>query len=220
MRSPYIIGSPDVYRIEGDDADNIFIPVFGGKEIQGYGGFDTVVVDGNRADYSVSAVLGKFHTIWTSMGKIGAEDGSGFSMNEVERIQFADGVVAMDVDGTAGKAHRLYQAAFDREPDAEGAGSWVRALDAGMDLLEVSRGFVQSEEFALRYGQNPSNEAFVTALYNNVLDRSPDGEGYEHQVNALEQGLSREQLLVNFSESYENYYATRIEFLEQGLWLL
>jgi hypothetical protein len=140
-------------------------------------------------------------------------------MNEVERLQFTDGVVALDVWGSAGQAYRLYQAALDRLPDTEGIGNWVRALDNGMDLMTVSRGFVQSEEFALRYGANTSNEEFVNLLYQNVLDRFPDTVGKQAHLDGLANGMSREQLLVNFSESPENYYATRFEFLAEGLWI-
>jgi hypothetical protein len=48
----------------------------------------------------------------------------------------------------------------------------------------------------------------VTLLYANVLHRTPDAAGFAVQVNALNSGMSRAQLLVNFSESNENFGAT------------
>ena len=56
---------------------------------------------------------------------------SGFDgVTNAERLEFSDAVVAFDVNGTAGFAYRLYQAAFDRTPDVAGLSvnvhCWIR----------------------------------------------------------------------------------------------
>ena len=61
------------------------------------------------------------------------------------------------------------------------------------------------EEFRQLYGINPTNETFVTKLYDNVLDRTPDQGGYDYWVGHLNAGInSKEQVLCSLSESPEN----------------
>jgi hypothetical protein len=61
-----------------------------------------------------------------------------------------------------------------------------------------------SNEFEQRYGANVSDEEFVNLLYNNVLDRDADEAGYIYWTNQLDGNLTRADVLVNFSESFEN----------------
>lgn len=174
----------------------------GNDRIDGAGGIDTVMFASKRAAYQINLAASGI-SVKDSAGAGGAD-----SLFSIERLQFADVSLALDIKGHAGQAFRLYQAAFDRNPDLGGLGAQINGLDSGTSLLQISRNFIDSEEFLLRYGANPSNEAFVTQLYANVLHRAPDAGGYAVQLGALNGGMSRAQLLVNFSESTENYNAT------------
>ena len=97
---------------------------------------------------------------------------------------------------------RLYFAAFNRIPDYPGLTNWVNAYRAGMPLTTIAQAFVDSLEFQLTYG-NLDNTQFVTRLYHNVLGRDPDSGGLANWVNALNGGMTRGQVLLNFSESAE-----------------
>ncbi|NRR32301.1 DUF4214 domain-containing protein [Oxalobacteraceae bacterium] len=121
----------------------------------------------------------------------------------VERLQFSDGALALDIDGHAGQAYRLYKATFDRAPDLAGLGFWINHLDHGMTIEEVAGHFMQSDEFGRSYG-NLSNEAFIRQLYRNALHREPEAAGLAFHLNNLEHGMSRAIELVGFSESDEN----------------
>ena len=121
----------------------------------------------------------------------------------VERVQFADQMVALDIGGNAGEAYRLYQAAFHRTPDKVGLGYWIAALDGGQALQSVAGGFVNSAEFASLYGATSTDAQFVDALYANVLHRTADGSGYDFWMHAIG-SASRADVLVDFSESAEN----------------
>lgn len=125
-------------------------------------------------------------------------------LKNVERLNFGDVSVDLDTHGAAGQAYRLYQAAFNRTPDPEGLGYWINALDHGAPLTTVANHFIKSIEFQNLYGTNVSDETFVTNLYHNVLHRSPELEGYNYWVTALQSGAGRNELLTNFSESIEN----------------
>jgi hypothetical protein len=135
----------------------------------------------------------------------------------VERIAFADVSVALDIDGAAGQAYRLYTAAFDRAPDKAGLGYWIGMLDGGATLEQVAAGFAASSEFASLYGANASDAAFVELLYDNVLHRAAEGAGRQFWIDALAlHGVSRAQVLAQFSESGENQ-AQVIGVIQDGI---
>ncbi|MBN9889815.1 DUF4214 domain-containing protein [Salipiger abyssi] len=97
---------------------------------------------------------------------------------------------------------RLYQATLDRAPDAGGLRNWSARLAEGQALQSVVSGFVKSAEFKATYGAL-EDRGFVTQLYRNVLDRAPDARGLENWVQRLEDGMSRERVVLGFSESAE-----------------
>lgn len=65
---------------------------------------------------------------------------------DVKRILFGHQAYALDVDGTAGRAYRLYRAAFDLAPDSDGLGFWMTQMDKGMPLNRVAHQFLNSSE--------------------------------------------------------------------------
>lgn len=168
-----------------------------GSVIDGGAGTDTFSVDGSSAFTFVLPDGGDF-VVWNMLS--GAHD----RLRNIERLQFPDQVYALDVDGTAGQAYRLYQAAFDRQPDQAGLGFWIQQMDKGVSLNTVAQAFVGSAEFTSKYGAAQTDSAFIQAIYQNVLHRAPDGEGFNFWNNAMQAGVSRQEVLVHFSESAEN----------------
>lgn len=170
----------------------------GNNNITGSAGIDTVVMNAPAANFTVQHT----DTGFTLADKVGA-GGTNF-LSGIERIAFSDSTLALDTSGNGGQAYRLYQAAFNRTPDAAGDGYWILQLDNGASLRDVAYGFTHSAEFTALYGANPTDQVFVTKLYDNVLHRAPDGDGYAFWIDGLAHGASREDVLVNFSESKEN----------------
>jgi hypothetical protein len=169
----------------------------GNDSIDGGTGTDTVVYACPRASYAVT----KTATGWTVASIAEGTD----TLTNVERIQFADFTLAMDIDGTAGQAYRVYQAAFNRTPDNDGLKFWINAMDGGASLQDVATGFVNSAEFVALYGANPSNTDFLTRLYSNVLHRTPDVGGYNWWLNTLNTAqATKTGVLMGFSDSPEN----------------
>lgn len=122
-----------------------------------------------------------------------------------KRLVFPDGAIALDINGNAGQAYRLYQAAFNRKPDLPGLGVQTTALDQGTSLLQIAQNFMESREFIDLYGPNPSSAALVTQLYRNVLHREPEPAGFAHWMNKLDnERQPRHEVLMLFSESAEN----------------
>lgn len=197
----------DIFRgddvIHGTDGNDYLMGFSGNDIFYGGGGTDTVMFRGNFQDYVIES---RPDSIVIS-DRINSRDGANILV-DIERFAFNDGVMALDVgpDGTAGKAYRIYQAAFDRTPDSEGLGYWIEQMDRGVSLNDVALGFVNSFEFMSLYGVSPSNELFLTRLYQNVLGRQPEAEGYNYWLNRMnsEEGLQFHQVLAGFSESLEN----------------
>ena len=104
--------------------------------------------------------------------------------------------------GRRPEAIRLYAAYFNRLPDKGGLTYWVNKLEGGMPLDKVSASFAASNEFTTKYG-NTTNTQFVTLVYQNVLERSPDAAGLQFWVTKLDGGMSRGTVMTNFSESSE-----------------
>lgn len=160
---------------------------------------DGMFLNGNYADYTISKTASGYVV---KANATGAETAIAAG---VKRLKFDDQFVGLDIDGTAGQVYRLYQAAFDRRPDLDGLGYQIAAVEqSGLSLGQVSQNFIDSPEFAARYG-SMSTTQFVTALYANVLHRAPDAEGLAFHVGNIESGkLARAQVLMGFSESPEN----------------
>jgi hypothetical protein len=77
-------------------------------------------------------------------------------------------------------------------------------MDDEAELTGVAGGFIGSAEFQSLYGKQVSDDRFVELLYQNVLDRNPEQAGYDFWTTALDNGVSREEILIGFSESTEN----------------
>ena len=106
-------------------------------------------------------------------------------------------------EGNLGAVFRAYGAVLDRSPDEAGFRGWVDNLDSGaLTLQQVIDGFTGSQEFQSLYGSLNDTE-FVTLLYNNVLNRSPDSAGLQGWLDAMDGGLTRAQVVLGFSQSAE-----------------
>ena len=96
---------------------------------------------------------------------------------------------------------RLYVEGLGRSFDVAGRDGWTDILLNGGSASAVVHGFFGSSEFI---GQNTSNEEFVTRLYKVFFDRTPDTEGFNNWVTALNNGaLTRTQVVDEFARSPE-----------------
>lgn len=211
-----VVGNGGHDYLSGDSGNDTLL---GGSGNDGlFGGFGNDVLDGGTG-LDIAFFSGKGST-----SKV-TKTGSGFTVSGtdgtdtltgIERLQFADKSIALDINGTAGQAYRLYQAAFDRTPDVGGLSYWIHSMDNGMTLKQVATGFIGSAEFQSLYGARPTDMQYVNLLYNNVLNRSADKGGYDYWVGQMNGGMTREQVLIGFSESGENQ-AALIGVIQDGI---
>ena len=206
-------------RLEGGTGDDSFRATPGDDTIDGGEGVDAYFVAGRQAQYLLTG-----DSRDGTLSAIDADTGTD-RLRGIERLSFDDFATAWDLDGIAGKAYRLYKAAFDRTPDTGGLGYWIRQLDDGAKMINVASGFVGSKEFRDLFGQAPDNAQYTRALYLNVLDREPDATGYAYW-NAVLDGVpwngidygrtTREQMLIDFAESAENQMSV-INLIADGI---
>lgn len=85
---------------------------------------------------------------------------------------------------------RLYEAFFTRDPDLEGAQYWYETARSGPTLDDIAWSFSQSTEFVNRYGTT-TDEQFLDIIYQNVLGRDYDQEGFDYWLGQINAGLDR-----------------------------
>ena len=112
-----------------------------------------------------------------------------------------------EFQGQLAPVTRLYFAYYLRIPDYSGLQYWIGQFKAGASLETISNAFASSPEFASRYGAL-NNSQFVSLVYTNVLGRAPDATGLSYWTGQLAGGMTRGQMMAQFSESAE--YQARI----------
>ena len=144
------------------------------------------------------------------------------NISSVQRISFTDGTLALDTapGQDAGEVYRLYQAAFARTPDMPGVKYHLNDMESnGLPLWQIASNFLASPEFASKYGTNPTDTQYITALYKNVLNRTPAASEvawYQNQFNT--HAMDHQAALIGFSESPENV-ALVGSAIANGIWL-
>lgn len=107
-------------------------------------------------------------------------------------------------DEAEAQVWRLYDAVFDRAPDATGLPFWTGQIRSGLPLDTVADLFITATEFQLTYG-TPDHGRFVSEMYRNVLNREGEPPGLKHWTGLLLDGtLDRSDVVVGFSESAEH----------------
>jgi methionine-rich copper-binding protein CopC len=195
----------------GTNSNESFSSGIGNDDINGGQGTDTVLYNINRSNFTVTKNSNGY-TVTDNTGAAGTD-----TLTNIERLQFSDMSLALDINGNAGQSYRLYQAAFNRTPDNGGLKYWIGIMDSGISLQDVSSAFLLSNEFKTLYGASPTNGEFVNRLYSNVLHRAPDQGGYNYWVGLLDNHqINARDTLINFSESNENQLAL-IGVIQDGI---
>ncbi len=142
-------------------------------------------------------------------------------IGETERIQ--------PVGDDLATVYRLYGAAYGRTPDEAGLRFWAeRYANGEIAQRQLAEAFITVPEFEFRYDgdpdmagfQEPTDEEYISLLYDNALRRELDQSGFEFWVEQLESGaFDRVEMLIFFADSPENITRTR-PYLEDGVVVL
>jgi len=117
---------------------------------------------------------------------------------------------ADDLDRTADAAFviEIYRTLLQRDPEPEALEAQVSALRRHLSRAGLVRNLATSDEYVKRVLPGAglgrlSDEAFVTEAYLALFGRVPEDAGLRGQCRALEEGLSRPDLILNLARSDE-----------------
>ena len=170
----------------------------------------------NVSSYSANDVNGIYQSVQFRDGPSAMVDSyvallnmGALTLRDVQQAVIGDAYTADYVNPVI----RLYQAAFNRVPEASGENFWVDACAAGrLTLQDAARNFADSGEFQNQYHVNasaPINAVVLTAFYQNILGRAPDAAGYAFWLNS---GQNVGQVLNFFAQSSE-FKTSSAEFI-------
>ena len=96
---------------------------------------------------------------------------------------------------------RLYDICLDRTPDPTGFKTWTEQLSNGENTgVGCAYGFIFSNEFQ---NKNVSNDQYIELMYNCFFGRASDPDGKANWLNAMNSGMTREELFLGFANSVE-----------------
>ena len=155
------------------------VGLVGNDMIDGGAGVDTSAYLGNQEGYLVA----RTQTGLLVTAKLGGEEGVDTIAN-VERLEFANGHVAYDLDGNAGNVARILGAVFGASfVENEGY------VAIGLQYADSGMSFEALMQLALnvRLGSSVTNHtAVVNLLYTNVLHHAPSASDLNTYVGMLD----------------------------------
>jgi hypothetical protein len=113
--------------------------------------------------------------------------------------------IVTDIEGSVEYRMDEVQAAYTqflhRNADTFGLNAFVNALGSGLTLAQVEALILSSPEFFQRAGG--TNSGFITALYHDLLNRSPESGGLTAFLSAMNAGATQEEVAAAFLSSDE-----------------
>ncbi len=195
-------------QISGNDGNDLLDGGAGNDTLDGGVGIDRTSYAGLFRTYAPVTTGG----VTTLSG--GSAEGRD-TLTGVEHIVFRDGELNSDPNSAGAQVLRIYDTVLGRAPDRSGLDFWVDQMeDRGATLSGVANAIASGPEFMTATG-GLNNAAFVDYVYQHALGRGPDQGGSTFWTGQLDAGLSRGDLLVNFSESSEHRGRTA-NAVEQG----
>lgn len=132
------------------------------RTVDGAAGTDTAVFSKARASYTVA--------VGSSSVTVGDTGGSNVALSNVERLEFSDASLAIDLAGKAGQVAKTLGAVFGAAAvrNAEYAGAGLELLDGGMSYESLMQLALE-----LRLGAGATSTQVVDLLYTNVVGIAP-----------------------------------------------
>ncbi len=98
-------------------------------------------------------------------------------------------------EGSALEVARAYQSILDRGADADGKAYWARHLQRN-DVLDLRVLLLSSNEYHRRNGG--TDNAWISALYRDILGRSPESVGLTYWSRQAARGVPRPLIVAGF----------------------
>ena len=154
-------------------------------------GIDTVVYNGPQERYSIT----KSGNRYVVSEPTGSDDTD--YLSNIERIQFSNGKVALDLGGNAGQAARLIGALLGPSfiKDKALAGVVIGLIDQDYSIESIAN-LGLNTSFYLALAGSTKHEDFVNHVFRNVVGRPPEANEQKTCVDMLNAGTSQAALAV------------------------
>jgi len=161
--------------------------------------------NGIRSNYQIS----KTSAGWEIRDLYG-NDGTSTASANINKLVFKDISINLDIASLAQGISELeltnlidlYLAYFNRIPDADGLAFWIQRYKSGVKLDAIAEAFfvsAQNDSSLTGYSATANNTEFVTAVYKNVLARTPpDADGLKFWTQQLDRGQVSRAGLIQF----------------------
>lgn len=164
----------------------------GNDTLWGGAGLDLAVFNFPKAQATISRAAGNSGSV-----RITGPGGEADDLSQIERLEFSDRHVALDLSGAAGSTARLVGALFGptQLSNPRLVGEWLAVLDSGVTLQTAVGQAVSSSTFLAAAGTR-SNTDFVKLVYKNVVGQGPDAASLAHYAGLLDQGVYSQSSLA------------------------
>ena len=172
-----LVGTSGVDSIAGQEGNDTLNGAAGNDELDGGPGIDLAV-------YSATRAVTTWNTANTGFTVTSTLDGTDTLVN-IERLQFSDISVALDLAGNAGTVAKILGAVF-------GPAEVANEVYAGIGLYYIDGGMTYESLMQLaldaRLGSGADNQAIVDVLYTNVVGVPPGVADRAYFVGLLDSG--------------------------------
>lgn len=151
----------------------------GTSSIDGFNGIDTIVFPSARVNYSFTKVLNSFIV----------KEKNTFTpdvmASNIERLQFLDTNIAIDLNGNAGATAKILGAVFGKDSltNKQYVGIGLSLLDAGMSTNTLS-------SLAVDAANLKTNDQIVSTLWKNVFGTTASSTDKAPYIKLLDDGMS------------------------------
>lgn len=213
--SNIFVGSNYDDKLVGYEGDDLFVPGIGNDEIDAGAGRNILFLQGAKNEYKIAKYDESIQIIDTVENRDGTDTVKNFT-----KVSFTDGSLILGSADKIDKIYLLYDAIFNRIPDADGLEFWsgqdnqLSATNTQTQFIAPT-GLLNWADFIKYAGQDSDNTNYIGSLYQLTLGRKPDVSGLNFWVDQLVAGQSREQIYDNFTHSFE--YANIVKIADNFL---
>ena len=156
-----------ITKKSGTAANDSFNLTVGDESIDGGLGIDTVIVSGAFAAFGIIKIASDYNL--TDKVGVGGLD----ILTNIERLKFADKVLALDLEGNSGNAARLLAAVFGKDAvkNPTYAGIAISLFDQGYSKDQVSQVALNAV-----FGPNAKSKDVVSLIWKNLTGSAIDSK--------------------------------------------
>jgi hypothetical protein len=191
LGSDIIHGTKSDDFLYGSSGDDLLIGRSGDDTLDGDEGTDAAQISATTLATTITFFANGIINVTDRIGSEGTD-----TLRNVETLFFSDRTLDLNSFSSLTQLNNaqfkalaeMYVAYFNRASDAEGLFFWADKLAEGHSMDQIAERFFDQDETRAIY-INPSNtDAFVTAVYANVLGRTPDQGGFTFWKARLAEG--------------------------------